>query len=57
MKQINLLLIAVFALSFASCEDTFLAPELETGINARIITQLIPKFKQVFLIFMMEFKE
>lgn len=34
MKQINLLLIAVFALSFASCEDTFLAPELETGINA-----------------------
>jgi hypothetical protein len=34
MKQINLILIMVFAMFITSCEDTFLAPELETGINA-----------------------
>lgn len=34
MKQIKFLLLLLIAVSITSCEDTFLSPELETGINA-----------------------
>ncbi|MCI2228231.1 RagB/SusD family nutrient uptake outer membrane protein [Polaribacter sp. MSW13] len=33
MKQIKLILILMISLFITSCEDTFLSPELETGIN------------------------